>query len=238
MSREITPKIYDEHVLSQGLQFQVDTYYQPKEASLKRRIAVVMDALGPKSYDKILDVGCGVGTFAFHSAKAAAQAVGIDYSGESIAAAATLVKRFAMEDKVKFIVANATKLPFKDSSFDKIIASDFIEHINLKEKGEFLSQMRRVLRAGGIAVVFTPNRTREKISDIYWKIRAFLLGDKVPVNDLHFGLTDSREFESLLKSYDLNFKLKYVDITRPYIARLPLIRNFLSLNLLWTIEKQ
>ncbi len=238
MSREITPKIYDEHVLSQGLQFQVDTYYEPKESSLKRRIAVVMDALGPKLSEKILDVGCGVGTFAFHSAKAGAHAVGIDYSKESINAAESLIKRFGLGDKSKFIIANATKLPFKGSSFDKIIASDFIEHVTLKEKGEFLSQMCRVLKAGGTAIIFTPNRTRERIGDFYWKIRAFLLGDKVPVNDLHFGLTDRREFEALLKSYELNFKLKYVDITRPYIARLPLIRNFLSLNLLWTIKKQ
>ena len=86
-------------------------------------------------------------------------------------------------------------------------------------------------------VVFTPNGTREKIGELYWRLRNVLFNDKVPHTDLHFGLTTKREFEALLKDQGLNFNLRYRDAARPYLAYIPLVRSFLALNLLWVIKK-
>jgi len=75
--RAIIPQDYDLRIALQSLQLQVDTYYEPKNLSFKKRKEIVLKALDPKPGEKILDVGCGVGTFAYHSAKAGAQAWGI-----------------------------------------------------------------------------------------------------------------------------------------------------------------
>ena len=80
----VTSETYDSHILEQGLEFQVEKYYQPKEISLVRRIKVVLGAIAPKADEKILDVGCGAGTFTYHCAKAKAHSYGIDYSKESV----------------------------------------------------------------------------------------------------------------------------------------------------------
>ncbi|MBI5233962.1 MAG: class I SAM-dependent methyltransferase [Deltaproteobacteria bacterium] len=238
MNVEIEPKAYDDRIIAQGIQFQVDNYYEPVEIQSMRRIETVLNALNPQAGEKILDVGCGVGTFAFHAAKSGAFTTGIDYSVESIKVAEILAERYEMSDRMKFTTGNAISLPFENSSFDKIVSADFIEHITLEEKYPLCVEMCRVLKPGGLIVIFTPNGIREKIGDVYWHIRHFLFGDKVPTTDLHFGLTHKCEFEKILRQNNLNFKLLYTDTTRPYLAKLPLLKTVLGLNLLWIIKKE
>jgi len=234
---EIDSRVYDSHIISQGLEFQVDKYYEPKERPMARRVSIVLQAINPKPQEKILDVGCGVGTFAFHCAKFKALAFGVDYSKESIKVAKELTKRYYVESHARFLVSDATRLPFKDSSFDKIVSADFIEHINLEDKNRLITEMLRVLKPQGGIVIFTPNLIREKIGALYWRFRHLLFRDKIPKTDLHFGLIDRRGFERLLKKNRLTFIFSYQDITRPYLAHLPFLRKFLSLNLLWVIKR-
>lgn len=237
MTENITPEIYDKHIISQGLQFQIDKYYEPKEIALRRRIEIVLRAINPQPQEKILDIGCGAGTFAFHCAKRKALSIGIDYSKDSIKTAQILSERYGVSQNTKFIIANAFNLPFRDSSFDKIVAADFIEHITLEEKETLLGEIKRVLKPEGISIIFTPNIIREKLGEAYWKVRHLLFADKVPSNELHFGLITRFQFESLLKKHQFHFRFTYKDITRPYLAKIPFLRHFLSLNLLWIIKK-
>lgn len=235
--KKITSATYDEHVLAQGPQAQIDAYYEPKELFNKRRIDIVLDRLDPKPQERILDIGCGVGTFVFNSAKRDACCFGLDYSSESLKMAKDLVARFIVTGQTHFVQGQAMRLPFADKSFDKITAVDFIEHIYLEEKDGLLSEMSRVLKDDGLMVIFTPNKIREDIGEIYWKIRHFLFKDKVPKNELHYGFISRMDFERLLKKHGLDFRLYYEDTTRPYLAQLPFLRHFLSLDLLWTVRK-
>ena len=237
MKKVIDSKCYDEHILKQGLEYQINNYYIPKEVSMKRRIEAVVEALNPKDNERVLDIGCGVGTFAFHASKKGATSFGIDYSRESIQAGAKLVKNFNGAKKNHFLVGDAFKLPFGNSSFDKVVAADFVEHITLKEKENFLKEIYRVLKPEGLGIIFTPNGIREKIGEVYWKLRHFLYKDKIPATDLHFGLTTKLEFEALMRKKKFNFTLLYRDVTRPYLAKIPIMRKFLALNLLWKIKK-
>jgi SAM-dependent methyltransferase len=134
------------------------------------------------------------------------------------------------------MVADACHLPFSDRCFDTVVAADFMEHVTLKDKDAILKEIKRVLRINGTVVIFTPNGIREKIGDFYWKVRHFLFGDRIPGTELHFGLTNKFEFQRLLKSKGFRFRLHYHDVTRPYLARIPLIRAVLALNLLWIAD--
>lgn len=233
----ITSKDYDDRIIAAGLKHQIDTYYEPADLCEKRRINVVMEALDPKPKEKILDVGCGVGTFAFHCAKLGARTFGIDYSLESIKAANELCATFKANQNTTFVVGNATTLPYENGYFDKIVAADFIEHIALNEKELLVKEMYRVLKPKGMVVIFTPNGIREKISAFYWKIRNILFKDKIPSTELHYGLTYRSEFEMICKKYNFKPKLRYKDVTRPYLAQIPILRNVLALNLLWVMKK-
>ncbi len=233
----ITAKDYDRGILSKDLQVQIDEYYQPKNVFAKARIDIVMQALQPKPGEKILDLGCGVGTFAFHCAKAGARSFGIDYSSESIRVANELCAKFAVNDRTNFFLGNATRLPFQNEYFDKIVAADFIEHITNQEKEELLMEMRRVIKPGGFIIIFTPNGIREKIGDFYWRIRNKLFKDKIPTTEFHYGLITKSEFKKMCRKSNFMSKSSYRDVTRPYLAKLPLLRRILALNLLFTLKK-
>lgn len=234
----ITSKDYDDRIVAQGLQFQIDNYYDPKDAVMRRRVEAVAAAVEPKSGERILDVGCGVGTFAYRCARAGASSVGIDYSLESIKAAIALGAKFGVSRNTAYLAANGAMLPFRSECFDKVVAADFIEHITLEDKRSMLREISRALKPGGKAVIFTPNGIREKIGEIYRKARHLFFGEKIPTTDLHFGLTTRREFERLCKETGFTFTTYYTDITRPYLAEIPLMRNLLALDLLWVLRKE
>jgi 2-polyprenyl-3-methyl-5-hydroxy-6-metoxy-1,4-benzoquinol methylase len=234
--REITSLDYDNNVLREGIQFQIDTFYEPRDIFAKRRIETVLAALQPAPGELILDVGCGVGTFSFHSARCGARTVGIDFSPESIRIAGELAARYGLANTARYLVGRVQELPFEDGSFDKVVVADVIEHITDNEKHSLCAGISRVLKPGGIAVFFTPNKKRETLGTLYWQARHFLLGDNVPSNDLHYGLITRTAFEKILTDNGLTFRCRYTDITRPYLARIPL-KSLVALNLLWTARK-
>ncbi|MBU1086347.1 MAG: class I SAM-dependent methyltransferase [Candidatus Omnitrophica bacterium] len=237
MAREINAKVYDQNVLVEGLQVQIDNYYQPKTLAQKRRIEIVVDLLDPQPNQKILDVGCGVGTFAYAAAKQNSMVYGLDYSHESLKVAKLLAKRFKTEQNSVFVTASALSLPFKDSCFDKVVIADFVEHITDPEKKLLLEEIVRVLKPGGEGVIFTPNAIRESIGEIYSKLKYLIFKEKIRKTDLHYGLISRRKFELILKQHNFKFSFKCADTTRPYLAGIFLLRNLLALNLIWKIKK-
>ena len=233
---DITSRDYDERVIAEGLDFLAAAYYQPKDASALRRIEIVAAAIDAKPSERVLDIGCGVGTFAYRCARAGAFSVGVDYSVESVKAARTLSFKYGTNGRSGFIAAEAGSLPLKGSYFDKVVSADFIEHITDADKERMLTEVRRVLKPGGEAVIFTPNGARENIGWVYRRVRHLITGEKIPSTDLHFGLTTRRRFEGLCKKLGFSYRLYYHDITRPYLARIPLLCRLLALNLLWVIK--
>lgn len=233
MKKLATPDVYDAHIKSQGADFQVDLYYEPKAPSDLRRIREVMASLDPREGERILDLGCGVGTHAFHAAKRGAHGYGVDFSPESIRIARELSARYQIFGKVSFSVGDARQVPFGAHFFDKVVSADFFEHITDDEKDAVLREVRRVLKPGGRFVLLTPNKQREDIGASYWRLRHLFLGDKIPVNDLHYGLITRVAMERKLKSAGFTFSFRYADITRPYLACWPLANRVLSLYLLW-----
>ena len=66
-------------------------------------------------------------------------------------------------ENVAWVVADATALPFRNSSFDTVLCIDVIEHV--PDDISLLSQIRRVLLRTGTAVITTMNENRKH----YWR---------------------------------------------------------------------
>ena len=216
----------------------MSSYYLPEDESQKRRIDIILSALQPGPHERILDLGCGGGSLAYHCAKRGADAVGIDYSQESVRIAEQLVRQLGLSEKAEFKCCDATKkLPYDDGYFNKIVAGDFIEHIDDAEKKASLSEMTRILKPDGTIVISTPNGPREWLGSVKSKLLK-LDGAYVSGTRLHYGLINRFRFEKMLKDTDLSFKRQFFDVTRPYLAKIPLLNEFLSLNILWVIKKK
>lgn len=95
---------------------------------------------------QILDVGCGTGSVIQFLQKFGAPE-GIDISEEAV--------RFCQKRGIsKVSVGNASSLPYKDKSFDFVIASDLLEHI--EDDVIAIQQMHRVLKKGGFLIITVP----------------------------------------------------------------------------------
>lgn len=101
-----------------------------------------------------LDCGCAEGDYAVALKAAGADRVmGTDIEGPRVAEA---VERWAGIAGVEFLAAPAEDLPLPDASVDAVLLNEVLEHVADQERT--LSELRRVLVAGGTLVVFSPNR--------------------------------------------------------------------------------
>lgn len=113
----------------------------------------VMDLLQVVSRDNILDVGCGNGRDLEVIAATGASVFGVDSSGRMIDSAKERLHSFK---NVSIQEAGAERLPFTDESFDKVLLSEVIEHVN--DPSLVLREIHRILVPLGILVLSTPNR--------------------------------------------------------------------------------
>lgn len=109
--------------------------------------------LAPPADCRWLDVGCGTGAFSeliLHCC-APRSVTGIDPSPAQIEYARKLLPGAAFE------VADAMELPFGENQFD-IAASALVIHF-IPDRARAFSEMRRVLRPGGLVAGYTWKRT-------------------------------------------------------------------------------
>ena len=116
----------------------------------------------------MLDAGAGFGRHAFALARAGANVVALDYAlGEVEGTRATFAAmaeagEIAEERFVGGLRGDATRLPFADSSFDRVITSEVLEHIESDTTA--ISEFARVLKPGGTFAATVPTWLPEKIN--------------------------------------------------------------------------
>lgn len=98
---------------------------------------------------KILDVATGTGKQAFAFAKKGYDVTGIDLS-EAMLKVASKKNKYA---NAKFALADATNLPFKDSSFNVSCVSFALHDMPLSIREKVLKEMVRVTKPKGIIVI-------------------------------------------------------------------------------------
>jgi SAM-dependent methyltransferase len=130
-------------------------------------LTVDFDRLGLRAGDRLLDLGCGGGRHAFEAHRRGAHTVAFDRNGGDTkdAAAMLAAMRLAGEAPVgtlgSAVNGDALSLPFADASFDRVIASEVLEHV--PDDVAALAELGRVLRPGGTLAVTVPRWFPERI---------------------------------------------------------------------------
>ena len=107
----------------------------------------IMDAMKETGPGIVLDVGCGLG-YTTNRVASGKDVVGMDIDKKSL--------KFAKHDgSAMFVVGDALRLPFKDSSISTIVASEIIEH--MPDDRAFVGELGRVAKPGASLMITTPS---------------------------------------------------------------------------------
>ncbi|MCX8204147.1 MAG: methyltransferase domain-containing protein [Candidatus Nezhaarchaeota archaeon] len=137
MARRVsTPKYYDE------LSRSYSELYGPEQL---RKHTLALSLVETSRGAVILDVGCGDGSLISMAAGKCSLAVGVDSSRRMVKLAWRRLKRRAC-----LVLADAESLPFRDGSFDAAFVITVLQNLSSPRRG--LSEVRRVLKGGGVCV--------------------------------------------------------------------------------------
>jgi ubiquinone/menaquinone biosynthesis C-methylase UbiE len=120
-------------------------------AKAKYLVRILTERFSALSQLDLLDVGCGIGnlhpflTGVVHTIK------GVDISSECIATARE------RNPSVDYQVYDGKQLPFADASFDAAFTICVMHHVPPADWPLFAQELKRVVKPGGIALVFEHN---------------------------------------------------------------------------------
>jgi SAM-dependent methyltransferase len=117
--------------------------------------------------DRVLDVGCGAGRHALEAYRRGARVVALDLSDDELPGVAGMLRAMRLDGEggphAYGAVArgDARQLPFPDASFDRVIASEILEHV--PDDARAMAELARVLRPGGWLAVTIPRWWPERL---------------------------------------------------------------------------
>ncbi len=181
-----------------------------REAFLLDHIAEAGARLG--RVPRVLDVGCGEGHFAAALLRAGAEVVGCDIAAEPLRRARS--RHPALDLR---LVESEAPLPLEDTSFDLVWAGETIEHV--ADTAQWLSELRRVLRSGGLLLISTPD---------HGPLSRLWIGLSRAAFQAHFDpRADHLRFYTRQLLADLLADFGFVDVAVTNVGGMPLARRVL-----------
>jgi SAM-dependent methyltransferase len=149
-------------------------------AGQERRLAMVAHAAGVRLKGRVLENGCGVGMYAEQLLAFGGEVTGLEFDFERAQQAARRSPRT--------VNAAGERLPFASASFDLVLSHEVLEHV--QDDRSSAEEILRVLKSGGRAVLFVPNRGYPfETHGVYWAGK-YHFGNKLFVNYLPRSVRD------------------------------------------------
>ncbi|MDD2657080.1 MAG: cyclopropane fatty acyl phospholipid synthase [Candidatus Pacebacteria bacterium] len=198
------------------------TLDQAQEAKLD----LVCKKIGLKKGDRVLDIGCGWGSFAkFAAEKYGASVVGITISKEQATLARELCKGLPVEIRVQDYRDVDPSTPLgAGEQFNRIVSLGMFEHVGVKNYRKYFKVANRCLKEDGLFLLHTIGYKFSQLTSDPWINKYIFPGGVLPsiaqigkaieglflVEDLHnFGTDYDKTLLAWFKNFDVAWpKLK------------------------------
>ncbi|MFL5860201.1 MAG: class I SAM-dependent methyltransferase [Solirubrobacteraceae bacterium] len=112
------------------------------------KLGLVCTKLGLREGERVLDVGCGWGSFAMHAAKHHGVSVlGVTLSEQQVALGRQRVREAGLEDRVTLRLADYREIGSEE--FDAISSIGMVEHVGEERIDLYMRTLQGLLRPGG-----------------------------------------------------------------------------------------
>lgn len=149
-TRKERERAFHDETFRRGSRGHADTFYAVVDESRNHYYRLIRrDVVGLH----VLEYGCGPGSQAFDLAARGAFVQGIDISPVAIEQARDEARRTGVEKRADFQVMDAESTTFAPHSFDLIVGTGILHHLDLRRS---YAEIARLLRTGGRAVFFEP----------------------------------------------------------------------------------
>lgn len=129
----------------------------------KKRLANTLELLG-SGYGNLLEIGFGSGILLTELKLRAKNIFGVDIH-ENIPAVQKMADDIGVKAELR--QASVMNLPYEDNFFDAVVAVSIFEHIKPNDLNRAFSEVKRVMRSDGTAVISFP--TRNIITDVFFQ---------------------------------------------------------------------
>lgn len=182
------------------------------------RIRMVEELARPRSTDRVVDMGCGWGTFEFALADRVASILGVDFSKRSIQFCEEELARDP-KPNVCFLCADAGDTGLPADGADLVVAADLFEHLYPEDSDRIAREAYRILAPGGRFAVWTPHRGH--ILEILKNNRILLKPDPT-----HVDYKSMDRVVGLLK--DAGFRIERADYAESHLRGLSSVERLLG----------
>ena len=176
---------------------------------------------------KVLDIGSWPGYLSVALLKMGADVTAIDLKSERL----EVLKQFGIPI-IEMDLNKFKYLPFENNSYDCVIFSETIEHINPKNVPKILREIKRILKPNGIILLTTPNKFR------LGNILSFQKHNKNISDDKNSGYGHKKEYSNKeikrqIENYDMEIlKLKLCNFYS-FVGKIETNNYFYSIFSFW-----
>lgn len=191
------------------------------EDAQRAKLDLVARKLGLIEGMRVLDVGCGWGSFAIHAARTyGVRAVGITLSEEQASFAREAVAAAGLADRVEIRVQDYRDVP--DGPYDAIASIGMAEHVGLDRLGEYAAHLYAALGPGGRLLNHAISRRPGPTGDPKGDRTSFIARYVFPDGELHPLATMVDQLEAAgFEVRDVeSLREHYTDTLRAWVANL------------------
>jgi cyclopropane-fatty-acyl-phospholipid synthase len=160
------------------------------EEAQRTKLDLVASKLGLKPGMKVLDVGCGWGSFAIHAAKEyGAQVTGVTISENQAELARKKVAQAGVSEQVEIRLVDYRELP--SASFDAIASIGMAEHVGERQIDLYASSLFKLLKPGGVLLnhaIASLDPDDKPLEDLFSTRYVFPDGETLPLSRIQLAL--------------------------------------------------